>query len=97
MWTRQNARFVMLTVPPLLARDRRIGTNAREGSDAFVWKAERLWIATDTAGIGLWSWNVDTDEIAMDDRAHALWGGREMAHLPSPTCRRALPHPTSTG
>jgi hypothetical protein len=48
-----------------------------QGSDALVWDAERLRIAADAAdaaGIGLWSWNVDTDEIAMDERAHALWG-----------------------
>jgi two-component sensor histidine kinase len=45
-----------------------------EGSDALIWDAERLRIAADAAGIGLWSWNVDTDEIAMDERGHALWG-----------------------
>ena len=44
------------------------------GSDALVWDVERLRIATDAAGIALWSWNVDTDEIAMDERAHGLWG-----------------------
>ena len=31
-------------------------------------------MATDAAGIALWSWNVDTDEIALDERAHGLWG-----------------------
>ncbi len=44
-----------------------------EGSSALVWDAERLRIATDAAGVALWSWNVDTDEIAMDERAHRLW------------------------
>jgi two-component sensor histidine kinase len=39
-----------------------------------VWDAERLRIATDAAGIALWSWNVDTDEIALDERARGLWG-----------------------
>jgi PAS domain-containing protein len=39
-----------------------------------VWDANRLRIATDAAGVALWSWNVDTDEIAMDERAHGLWG-----------------------
>lgn len=46
----------------------------REGSSTLVWDAERLRIATDAAGIALWSWNVDTDEIALDERAHGLWG-----------------------
>jgi two-component sensor histidine kinase len=39
-----------------------------------VWDAHRLRIATDAAGVALWSWNVDTDEIALDARAHGLWG-----------------------
>lgn len=43
------------------------------GSSALVWDVERLRIATDAAGVALWSWNVDTDEIALDERAHGLW------------------------
>ena len=39
-----------------------------------MWDAERLRIATDAAGVALWSWNVDTGEIALDERAHGLWG-----------------------
>jgi two-component sensor histidine kinase len=39
-----------------------------------VWDAKHLRIATEAAGITLWSWNVDTDEITMDERAHVLWG-----------------------
>jgi two-component sensor histidine kinase len=45
-----------------------------EGSSALVWDAERLRIATDAAGMALWSWNIDTNEIALDERAHTLWG-----------------------
>ena len=45
-----------------------------EGSSALVWDAERLRIAADAAGVALWSWNVDTDEIGLDERAHNLWG-----------------------
>ena len=45
-----------------------------EGSDASVWDAKRLRMATDAAGVALWSWNVGTDEIALDERAHNLWG-----------------------
>ena len=44
-----------------------------EGSSGLVWDAQRLRIATDAAGVALWSWNVDTDEIALDERAHGLW------------------------
>ncbi len=35
---------------------------------------KRLQIATDAAGVALWSWNIDANEIALDERAHALWG-----------------------
>ena len=45
-----------------------------EGSSALVWDAERLRIAADAAEVALWSWNVDTDEVALDERAHRLWG-----------------------
>ena len=44
------------------------------GSAALIWDLERLRTATDAAGIALWSWNVDTDEIALDEHAHGLWG-----------------------
>ncbi len=43
------------------------------GSGAEVWDASHLRIASDAAGVSLWSWNVDTDEVSMDRRAHALW------------------------
>jgi two-component sensor histidine kinase len=39
-----------------------------------VWDAKHLRLAIDAAGVGLWSWNVDTDKITMDDRAFSLWG-----------------------
>jgi two-component sensor histidine kinase len=39
-----------------------------------VWNAEHLRLANDAAGVALWAWQVDTDEINMDDRAYDLWG-----------------------
>ena len=41
---------------------------------AGIWESERLRVGTDAAGIALWSWNVDTDKIALDERAHGLSG-----------------------
>lgn len=49
-------------------------TLSRQSTTPTVWDASRLRFATDAAGVALWSWNVDTDEIAMDERAHGLWG-----------------------
>lgn len=42
--------------------------------DDAVWDERRLRIATDAAGVALWSWNVDSDQITMDERAYDLWG-----------------------
>ena len=38
-----------------------------------VWDEKRLRAATRAAGVALWSWNVDTDAITMDERAYDLW------------------------
>jgi len=39
-----------------------------------VWDAKHLRVAADAAGVALWSWNVDTDRITMDDKAFTMWG-----------------------
>ena len=46
----------------------------RESTTPQVWDAKRLRIATDAAGIALWAWNVDSDEIGLDEKAHLMWG-----------------------
>lgn len=38
------------------------------------WNAQRLRMAADAAGVALWAWDVDSDEIDMDERSHQLWG-----------------------
>jgi two-component sensor histidine kinase len=43
-------------------------------SSKSEWDAKHLRLATNAAGVALWSWNVDTDKITMDERACALWG-----------------------
>lgn len=48
--------------------------NAKEATQNDVWDERRLRVATDAGGIALWSWNVDTDRITMDERAFAIWG-----------------------
>jgi two-component sensor histidine kinase len=45
-----------------------------EKSGRPVWDAEQLRLAITAAGVALWSWNVDTNRFAMDERAFALWG-----------------------
>jgi len=43
------------------------------GSD-LTWEPRNVLRAVEAAGITFWSWNVDTDAIAMDARAYELWG-----------------------
>src|SRR5512132_1984995 len=38
-----------------------------------VWHEKHLRAATTAAGVALWSWNVDTDAITLDERAYDLW------------------------
>lgn len=38
------------------------------------WSPEHLRLAIEAACVALWSWNVDTDEFTMDERACDLWG-----------------------
>src|ERR1700730_995609 len=38
-----------------------------------VWNEKHLRAANRAAGVALWSWNVDTDAITMDEPAYDLW------------------------
>lgn len=38
------------------------------------WDETRLRLAVSAAGVALWSWNVDTDKLDLDDLAFELWG-----------------------
>ncbi len=43
-------------------------------TNALEWDLWQLRIANEAAGVALWSWNVDTDLLTMDQRACELWG-----------------------
>ena len=45
-----------------------------EPSKPHAWRTENLRLAIEAAGVALWAWNVDTDEIIMDERGFKLWG-----------------------
>lgn len=38
------------------------------------WNTAHLRLAVNAAGVALWSWNVDTDRLTMDERAFDMWG-----------------------
>lgn len=39
-----------------------------------VWHEKQLRLAVEAARVALWSWQVDDDQFAMDERAFDLWG-----------------------
>ncbi|HWU79840.1 MAG TPA: HWE histidine kinase domain-containing protein [Caulobacter sp.] len=43
-------------------------------SAPHVWNTEQLRRAVEAAGVALWSWNVDTDQLVMDALGYGLWG-----------------------
>ena len=45
-----------------------------EALKPLLWEPKNLVQAIEAAGVTLWSWDVDTDALAMDDRAYDLWG-----------------------
>lgn len=49
-------------------------TTTAESLRPLLWEPKNLVRAVQAAGVTLWSWNVDTDALAMDDRAYDLWG-----------------------
>ena len=46
----------------------------RDELKPLLWEQKNLVRAIEAAGVTLWSWNVDSDALAMDDAAYALWG-----------------------
>ena len=54
-------------------QDRR-STEVSQAPTMPVWHEKHLRAANLAAGVALWSWNVETDAITMDERAYDLWG-----------------------
>jgi PAS domain-containing protein len=42
-----------------------------------VWDEKHLRLGVQAAGIALWSWNVDSDRLTMDDIGYDLWSIRK--------------------
>ena len=49
-------------------------TTSAQTLKPLLWEPANLVRAIEAAGVTLWSWNVDTDALAMDDPAYDLWG-----------------------
>lgn len=49
-------------------------TSTADALKPLLWHPKNLVRAVEAAGVTLWSWNVDSDALAMDDHAYDLWG-----------------------
>ena len=49
-------------------------TTTADSLKPLLWQSKNLVRAVEAAGVTLWSWNVDSDALAMDDHAYDLWG-----------------------
>lgn len=49
-------------------------TTTAETLKPLLWEPANLVRSIEAAGVALWSWNVDTDALAMDDHSYDLWG-----------------------
>ena len=47
--------------------------DSEQSAKTSQWGVVDLRRATEAAGVALWSWNVDTDRITMDERGFRLW------------------------
>lgn len=47
---------------------------ASDGSHDLKWDERHLRLAVAAAGVALWSWDVDTNRLRLDQRASGLWG-----------------------
>lgn len=47
---------------------------AEPQGDVSRWREEQLRHAIEAAGVALWSWNVDSNKLTMDERAFEMWG-----------------------
>jgi len=48
---------------------------ARSSEDSVpIWSEAHLRAANHAAGVALWSWNVHTEAVVLDERAYELWG-----------------------
>ena len=56
------------------AGQQRVATTSSEWAQGAGWETKHLRLAVRAAGVALWSWNVDTDRLVLDDQAYALWG-----------------------
>lgn len=48
--------------------------NPEQSADTPQWGVVDLRRAIEAAGVALWSWNVDTDRLMMDEQGFRLWG-----------------------
>ncbi|WP_319005550.1 hypothetical protein [Pararhizobium sp. YC-54] len=65
--------------------------------DNSGWDIEHLRRAIKAAGVALWSWNVDTDDLEMDHQGYELWNVADDVALTFESCPQRYIPPTANG
>jgi uncharacterized protein len=55
--------------------------NNKFGSEHSDWSYSQLREAIEAAGVALWSWQVDNDDLVMDRQGYVLWDVTKTQHL----------------
>ncbi len=50
-------------------------------TDLSIWTEKRLQLAIEGAGVALWAWNVDTDQLILDQPSFNMWGVTRRPHV----------------
>ncbi len=74
-------------------RDRKVFTERKRAEDVLREKEERLALATFHNGVGIWDWNLRTQEMIWDDSMYALYRIRREDFIGTEEAWRAALHP----
>ena len=73
--------------------NRRLEAAVRERTKALSKTTERLEMATQSAQIGIWDWDLVSDELEWDDRMYALFGASRVGYPDPRLAWERLVHP----
>jgi PAS domain S-box-containing protein len=87
------ARRPLSEVADLHVALRRAGDELGVRMRALTAAEERLRLAVQAGGLGIWEWSIADDRLFWDERVHALHGTDPGAFAPTPAAAAALVHP----
>lgn len=74
--------------------NRRLDAAVRERTSALSKTTERLELATQSAQIGIWDWDLISDELEWDDKMYSLFGATKVGYPDPRLAWQRLVHPS---